>query len=56
MDGRHSVMDSIQVRAHESHAFDLEGELVKTWSEAGILRLCDPAIKRERQCQVYEDD
>ena len=56
MDGRHSVMDSIQLRAHESHAFDLEGELVKTWSEAGILRLCDPAIKRERQCQVYEDD
>ena len=56
MDGRHSVMDSIQLRAHESHAFDLEGELLKTWSEAGILRLCDPAIKRERQCQVYEDD
>ena len=56
MDGRHSVMDSIQLRAHESHAFDLEGGLVKTWSEAGILRLCDPAIKRERQCQVYEDD
>jgi hypothetical protein len=56
MDGRHSVMDSIQLRAHESHAFDLEGELVKTWSEAGILRLCDPGIKRDRLCQVYEDD
>ena len=56
MDGRHSVMDSIQLRAHESHSFDLEGELVKTWSEAGVLRLCDPAIKRERLCQVYEED
>ena len=56
MDGRHSVMDSIQLRAHKSHSFDLEGELVKTWSEAGVLRLCDPAIKRERLCQVYEEE
>ena len=55
MDGRHSVMDSIQLRAHESHSFDLEGELVKAWSEAGVVRLCDPLIKRQRLCQVYEE-
>ena len=37
----HNYVDSERLRAHPHHAFNLEGDLLRQWDAAGVLKLCD---------------
>ena len=48
----HGYVDSERLRAHPHHAFNLEGDLLRQWGGAGLVKLCDSGRGDAEQGQI----